>query len=53
MIDDVYIPIVTDPCYNVEPAIETGFEMDRLQLYKYRNSWWWYAKVNSHLLSTY
>ena len=34
LIDDVYIPIVTDPCYNVEPALETGFEMDMLQLYK-------------------
>ena len=34
LIDDVDIPIVTDPCYNVEPTLDTGFEMDRLQLYK-------------------
>ena len=33
-IDDVYIPIVTDPFYNVEPTLDTGFEMDMLQLYK-------------------
>ena len=34
LIDDVYIPVVTDPFYNVEPALDTGFEMDMLQLYK-------------------
>ena len=34
LIDDVYIPVVYDPCYNVEPTLDTGFEMDRLQLYK-------------------
>ena len=34
LIDVVYIPVVIDPCYNVEPTLDTGFEMDRLQLYK-------------------
>ena len=34
MIDDVYRPVITDPCYNVDPTLDTGFEMDRLQLYK-------------------
>ena len=33
-IDDVYIPLVTDPFYYVEPTLDTGFEMDMLQLYK-------------------
>ena len=33
-IDDVYIAVVTDHFYNVEPTLDTGFEMDRLQLYK-------------------
>ena len=34
-IDDVlYIPMVTDPFYIVEPTLDTSFEMDRLQLYK-------------------
>ena len=35
-INDVNIPVVTypcyDPCYNVEPTLDIGFEMDRLQL---------------------
>ena len=31
---DVYIPVVTNPCYNVEPTLDIGFEMDRLPLYK-------------------
>ena len=31
---DVCIPVVIDPCYNVDPTLDTRFEMDRLQLYK-------------------
>ena len=33
-IDDVYVPVVTDTCHNVEPTLETRFEIDRLQLYR-------------------
>ena len=25
LIDDVYIPVVTNPCYNVEPTLDNGF----------------------------
>ena len=32
--DDVYIPIVSDPCYNVEHTLSRGFEMDKLQVYR-------------------
>ena len=34
LIDDVYIPVISDLVYNVEPTLDTGFEMDMLQLYK-------------------
>ena len=33
-IHDVCIPVVIDPCYNVDPTLDTRFEMGRLQLYK-------------------
>ena len=29
-IDDVYIPVVNDPCYNVEPTLDIVFEMNKL-----------------------
>ena len=32
--DDVYVPVVTDTCHNVDPTLETGFEIDRLQSYR-------------------
>ena len=33
-IDDVYVPVVTNTLHNVEPTLETGFEIDRLQSYR-------------------
>ena len=33
-INDVYIPIVTYPSYNVDPTLDTQFKINRLQLYK-------------------
>ena len=28
------IPVVTNPSYNLEPTLDIGLEMDRLQVYK-------------------